>query len=220
MVSKGTRWTPQPTRCDTIRPMRIIYVALLLAMTSCSGRPDTASESPAPGADNAAATATLVTGRAPTGALVSLDPIGSPSSLPDGPAIMDQFSKAFVPETLFVRVGQAVIFKNSEDQLHNVTVTRSRTGTGVFNVSQNQGDVHTHTFDQPGEYDVICDVHPGMRALLVATTTPYASYTDARGTFTFSNVPPGLYILRVLADGKSSERNVQISGAKLDLTER
>ena len=82
---------------------------------------------------------------------------------------MDQFSKAFVPETLFVRVGQPVTFKNSEDQLHNVTVVRSRTGARVVNISQSQGDVYEHTFEQPGEYDVSCDVHPGMRATIVAS---------------------------------------------------
>ena len=133
---------------------------------------------------------------------------------------MDQFSKAFVPETLFVRVGQPVTFKNSEDQLHNVTVVRSRTGTRVLNISQNQGDVHTHTFDQPGEYDVSCDVHPGMRATLVAATTPYATFADARGTFAFQNVPPGEYRLRVSADGRDSERTVTVAGAMLDLGEK
>jgi hypothetical protein len=130
---------------------------------------------------------------------------------------MDQFSKAFVPETLFVRVGQAVIFKNSEDQLHNVTVTRSRTGAGVFNISQNQGDVYTHTFTQAGEYDVWCDVHPGMRAVIVATTTPHAMYADGRGVFEFQNVPPGNYTAHVAAEGRTGARSVEIKGAHVDL---
>jgi hypothetical protein len=135
--------------------------------------------------------------------------------MPEGHAVLDQFSKAFVPETLFVRVGQPVIFKNSEDQLHNVTVVRTRTGTGVFNVSQNQGDVHTHTFEQPGEYDVTCDVHPGMRATIVASNSPYAVYADSRGAFSFQNVPPGSYRLKVFAGGREAERTVDVAGAQL-----
>ena len=157
-----------------------------------------------------------VTGRAPGGALVTLEPAGG-APLPEGSAVMDQFSKAFVPETLFVRVGQPVIFKNSEDQLHNVTVVRSRTGGAVFNISQNQGDVHTHTFDQPGEYDVSCDVHPGMRGTIVATTSPHAMYADPRGAFSFQNIAPGQYTLRVSADGRVGERTVEVKGGNLDL---
>ena len=130
---------------------------------------------------------------------------------------MDQYSKAFVPETLFVRVGQPVIFKNSEDQLHNVSVMRMRTGTAVFNISQNQGDIHTHTFEHAGEYDVTCDVHPGMRGVVVATTTPYAMYADGQGVFTFETIPPGPYTLRVTAQGRESARRVEIAGAHVDV---
>jgi hypothetical protein len=87
----------------------------------------------------------------------------------------------------------------------------------VFNVSQNQGDVHTHTFDQPGEYDVTCDVHPGMRGVVVATTSPHAVYADARGAFSFSNIAPGAYTVRVVSDGRTGERAVDIKGAHLDV---
>jgi plastocyanin len=194
--------------------VQLTWVVLVVLAAGCSGAP--ASKPPAATEAKGAAAASQVTGRAPTGALVTLEPVGG-APLPDGSAVMDQFSKAFVPETLFVRVGQPVIFKNSEDQLHNVTVVRSRTGTGVFNVSQNQGDVHTHTFDQPGEYDVTCDVHPGMRGIVVATTTPHAVYADNRGAFTFQNVPPGQYRLRVSAAGRDVERTVDVGGGPLDV---
>ena len=145
-----------------------------------------------------------------------LEPV-EPEPLPEGHAILDQYSKQFVPETLFVRVGQPVTFKNSEDQLHNVTVVRTRTGTGIFNVSQNQGDVHTHTFAAPGEYDVTCDVHPGMRATIIATTTPYAVYADPRGAFSFANVTPGSYRLKVSFGGRDSEHPIDVAGARMDV---
>ena len=130
---------------------------------------------------------------------------------------MDQFSKAFVPDTLFVRVGQPVIFKNSDDQLHNVTVVRARTGVGVFNISQNQGDTHRHVFAESGEYEVTCDVHPGMRAVIVATTTPHAAFADNRGVFTMGNVTPGPYLLRVWAEGRILQRKLEVKGAKMDV---
>ena len=188
--------------------------ALLIAITAvgCSQPPDAAD----PVAATGAVTVSQVIGKAPANALVTLEPVnGAP--LPDGTALMDQFGKQFVPELLFVRVGQPVTFRNSEDQLHNVTVTRSRSGASVFNVSQNQLDTHTHTFDRVGEYDVVCDVHPGMRAMVVATTTPHAVYADASGAFTLPQVTPGQYTLRVAHDGRDSERVVEIAGATVDL---
>jgi len=191
-------------------------LVLLLFTFACSrpaDSPTTAAGSPP---DEATGTVTQVSGWAPAGALVTLEPTaGLP--MPEGNALLDQFSKAFVPETLFVRVGQPVTFKNSEDQLHNVTVVRTRTGAGVFNISQNQGDVYSHTFEQGGEYDVTCDVHPGMRATIVASNSPYAVYADARGAFTFQNVIPGPYRLKVSAGGRDTERTVDVAGAQLDV---
>jgi plastocyanin len=191
---------------------RLILIGVLLSAACSPASQPPASSAPA----SAASAATEVVGRAPVGAIVALEPQGG-APMPEGSAVMDQFSKAFVPETLFVRVGQPVIFKNSEDQLHNVTVVRARTGSGVFNISQNQGDVHTHTFDQPGEYDVTCDVHPGMRGTIVATSTPHAMYADPKGTFAFVNVPPGQYTLRVLAEGQEFVRAVEVTGARVDV---
>jgi plastocyanin len=196
--------------------MRRLLILLALVVAPACSRPDEVPAAATPGAEQVAATVTQLSGRAPAGSLVTLEP-AAPVPLPEGNAVLDQFSKAFVPETLFVRVGQPVIFKNSEDQLHNVTVVRTRTGTGVFNVSQNQGDVHTHTFEQAGEYDVTCDVHPGMRATIVAANTPYAVYADARGAFFFQNLTPGRYRLKVSAGGRETERAIEVAGLQMDV---
>jgi plastocyanin len=196
--------------------LRLLVLIVAVSLTACTPSPESKADT-APAASSAA-NATHVEGRAASGALVMLEPAaGAP--LPDGPAVLDQFSKAFVPETLFVRVGQPIIFKNSEDQLHNVIVVRTRTGTGVFNISQNQGDSYTHTLQAAGEYDVTCDVHPGMRATVVATTSPHAAYADAGGRFEFQNVPPGNYKLLVFANGRDVERAVEVGGAHANLGE-
>jgi plastocyanin len=195
--------------------IRLLALLGLVAAAACAGPPEVpaAATPDTPAAD---ATVTQVSGRAPAGALVALEPAaGLP--LPEGAAVLDQFAKAFVPDTLFVRVGQPVIFKNSEDQLHNVAVVRTRTGTAVFNISQNQGDVHTHTFEQAGEFDVTCDVHPGMRATIIAANTPHAVYADARGAFSFQNITPGSYRLRVSAGGRDIERAIEVAGAQMDV---
>ena len=162
---------------------------------------------------------TQVTGRAPAGALVTLEPAAGLAPMPEGGALMDQFAKQFVPTLLFVRVGQPVTFRNSEDQLHDVTIVTTRTGATVFNVSQDPYDVHHFTFDRPGEFDVNCDVHPGMRATIVATTTPYAVFADGGGRFALPNVASGAYTLQISSGGQLRERQVEVSGAAIDFSQ-
>jgi hypothetical protein len=169
---------------------------------------------PLPAADSSRA---VVTGRTTAGAIVLLEPVGAPVPLPPGPALLDQYGKAFVPDVLFVRVGQVVEFRNSEDVDHNVRVLRNPTGTMVMDVSGSQNQVFTHTFDRQGTYEVTCDVHPGMRAMIVAARTPFAVETDARGAFTIADVPAGAYKLTTLVAGQERTREVTVAGPSTDL---
>jgi plastocyanin len=201
---------------------RTTWWIVVVFAAACGASQPAPTTKPAPttgGAAGGAPGATQVTGRAPAGALVALEPAGGALPLPDGGALMDQYSKQFVPTTLFVRVGQPVTFRNSEDQLHDVTIVRSRTGSTVFNVSQDPFDVHHFTFDRPGEYEVNCDVHPGMRATIVASTTPYAVYADAAGRYVLSNVAPGAYTLQITSGGQVRERAVDVSGPGVEFSQ-
>ena len=195
---------------------RWFLVAVLSAACGSAPQQPAAVSTPAPTGPPGL---TQVTGKAPAGALVTLEPAAGPLPMPEGGALMDQFSKQFVPSVLFVRVGQSVTFRNSEDQVHDVTVVRSRTGTAVFDVSQDPFDVHHFTFDRAGEFDVNCDVHPGMRATIVATTTPYAVFADNGGRYVLANVAPGAYTLHIASGGQVKETPVQIAGASVDFSQ-
>ena len=146
-----------------------------------------------------------------------LEPASGEVPLPEGPAVLDQYGKAFVPDVLFVRVGQLVQFRNSEDVDHNIRVLRQPTGTMVMDVSGSQNQVFTHTFDQPGTFEVSCDVHPGMRGTIIATRTPYTAETDGRGGFVLRDVPAGRYVLIVLAAGQQKVQPVTVVSPKTDL---
>ena len=138
--------------------------------------------------------------------------------VPDGPAIMDQYAKQFVPEMLFVRVGQPVEFRNSEDSPHNVNVNRIPTGTAVFSTSTAPYQKYTHTFDQPGQYNVSCDIHPGMQATVVATTTPLVTVADANGRFTFATLERGTYKVIWVANGQTGEKQLEVTAGAAQLT--
>jgi len=137
--------------------------------------------------------------------------------MPEAPAVMDQYGKQFVPGELYVRVGQPVEFRNTEDQSHNVIVRRSGSGASVFNVSTDPSDKYVHTFDRPGRYDVSCDLHLGMSATIVATTSPYFAVADAGGNFTIRDVQAGSYKLITLADGQSREQAIEVAGPRTEV---
>jgi plastocyanin len=190
-------------------------VAFSIACASEPARP--AASTAAPSADTSSGRATVV-GQAPAGTVVTLESVAGPASpLPPGPAILDQYSRNFVPDVLIVRVGQPVEFRNSEDIDHNVTVVRSQTGTGVFDTSTAPFQRYEHTFDRAGRYEVSCDVHPGMRATIVATTAPHALVVDRSGRFTFGDLDPGSYKLGWSTGSGALERTIDVSPGSVDL---
>jgi plastocyanin len=195
---------------------RLILLVGLLNAIGCAGE---AQPPPGPSASQPAVSGNaVVSGQAPAGAIVSFESASGEPPLPEGPVVMDQYSRNFVPDLLFVRVGQLVEFRNSEDVDHNIRVLRNPTGTTVMDVSGSQNQVFTHTFQQPGSYDVSCDVHPGMRATIVASRTPYITAVNERGRFTLNDVPPGRYTMRVASGGRETSESVEVAAPKTELT--
>ena len=189
----------------------IVIVAASLT-SACGSSTPAAAPAPTP----AAATNSEVTGTVPPNAIVTLIPAeGAP--MPEGPAIMDQYAKQFVPNTLYVRVGQPVEFRNSEDMPHNVTVLRRGSGAEVFNVSTEPQQKYVHTFDRVGQFDVTCDIHPGMQATLIATAGAMATIADDNGRFTLSNVKPGAYKLSLNYEGRTVDQPLDVKDARTEV---
>jgi hypothetical protein len=137
--------------------------------------------------------------------------------LPAQPALMDQYAKQFVPSTLYVRVGQPVEFRNGEDMPHNVTVLRRGSGAEVFNVSTEPQQKYVHTFDRTGQFDVTCDIHPGMQATLIAAPGDLATIAADDGRFVFSNVKPGSYKLSLNFEGRTVEQPLEVKDSRTEV---
>src|SRR5206468_1446569 len=143
----------------------------------------------APATSAAAPQTGTVTGKAPANAIVVLEP-ATPKELPMGETpVMDQVSLTFTPEMLFVRTGQPVEFRNSDDTLHNVHVGNSDTKEPSFNVAIPTGERYAYTFATDGFYHVGCDIHPAMSAEIFAASTPFVTRTPSDGSFSFADVP-------------------------------
>lgn len=198
----------------------LVYAIVLMASVSagaCGGSSSAPSPPPATATSSAATANAEVTGTVPRGAVVSLLPAAGETPLPEGPAVMDQYAKQFVPNMLYVRVGQPVEFRNTEDMGHNVTVNRRDTGAAIFNVETDPQEKHVHTFDRVGQYDVTCSVHPGMQATVVATRSPLSTTAGEDGRFSLGGVPAGDYKLSVTFEGRTVEQAVAVTGPRTEV---
>lgn len=198
-----------------MRTSAAVLIALA-ALGACAAPPAPAP----PGAATASPADTAnaeVTGTTGKGAIISLLPSAGEVPLPEGPAVMDQYAKRFVPDMLYVRVGQPVEFRNTEDMGHNVTVNRRDTGAGIFSVETDPQQKHIHTFDRVGQYDVTCSMHPGMQATVVATRSPLSTTAGDDGRFTLSGVPAGDYTLSVTFEGRTVDQAVTVKGPRTEV---
>jgi plastocyanin len=177
-----------------------------------------ACQSSAPPAPPVATTATSseIVGMAPRNAIVTLLPASGPPPIPNQAAVMDQQSKQFIPNVLMVRPGQPVEFRNSEDMPHNVSVTRRGSGTEVFNVGTEPGEKHVYTFDRTGQFDVLCDMHPGMSAIVIAAPGPMTTIAEDDGRFVFASVPLGSYKVSLTFEGQTVEQALEVIGERTE----
>jgi len=140
--------------------------------------------------------------------------------VPGEPAIIDQFGMAFVPEVVVVRLGQTLEFRNSEDVLHNVHVVDRETTSTVANVATPTVDsTFQLTFESPGIYEVLCDVHAAMGAFIIVTESPYSVVAARDGAFVLPDVPHGTYTLWVwnLDATRESRREVTVEGPRAEV---
>jgi len=152
----------------------------------------------------------------PKNAIVTLVPAGGEPPMPAEPAVMDQISKQFIPNVLLARPGQPVEFRNSEDMPHNVSVTRRLSGTEVFNVGTEPHQKYVHTFDRLGQYDVRCDIHEGMEAIVIVARGPITTIANNDGTFSIPNVALGSYTASVTFEGRTVEQPLEVKSERTE----
>lgn len=108
---------------------------------------------------------------------------------------MDQNHLRFVPQVLAVTPGSTVVFINSDPSLHNV-FSPSRRGAGFDLGIYSPVETRLFTFRDPGEYVILCHIHPEMVAWVVVTDSPYYGLSDIHGEFRIPVLPQGSYRLR------------------------
>lgn len=69
----------------------------------------------------------------------------------------------FVPKELHVKTGTTVTWKNDDSAPHNVV---SSDGT-LQSPNLQKGDSWSHTFNEKGEFNYICSIHPVMQGKVI-----------------------------------------------------
>jgi plastocyanin len=144
-------------------------------------------------------------------------PSGAPSAAPPATIPMDQKDCVFVPRVVLVRASGTVEFLNSDRLLHNLhSVSKDNPS---FNRTQPKGRTIPITFAKPEMVRIDCDLHSWMRAWVVVAAHAFYAVTDGQGRFTFDQMPPGDYTLRLwhVRLGESS-RAVKVGDATTPLT--
>lgn len=126
-------------------------------------------------------------------------------------AFIDQRSMLFLPYVTAITVGGTVAFNNNDPFPHNVyTPDGEKFNLGLVS----QGVRRTRTFNRPGVYRMLCNLHPAMLAYVVVVPSSYFAVTDGKGAFSIKDVPEGTYKLTAWASGAAQDtQQVKVSGA-------
>jgi plastocyanin len=114
-----------------------------------------------------------------------------PDLMPDGDAVFDQKKCIFLSHLLGVQVGQTVLLKNSDPIGHNTNL--SPPGNSPANVLLPADGTATYTFTRElsSPVEVTCNIHPWMKAYLMARKDPYFAVSGPDGSFEIASLPAG-----------------------------
>lgn len=103
---------------------------------------------------------------------------------------LDNLECRFVPHALFIRSGQKLTMKNSDDVGHNCHIITMRNEENINLAQHNSVDVVLKSPDKvPG--NVVCDIHKWMDGVILVRDEPYVAISTEDGNFAIENVPTG-----------------------------
>jgi plastocyanin len=141
----------------------------------------------------AAATAGTVRGKVsvPKGepvAYVYVENVSAPA-VKDQHVAIEQVGKRFSPPWAVVQRGTVISFPNRDNIYHNVF---SLSSGNTFDLGlYSAGESKSHAFNEPGEVEIYCNIHPQMVASALVVPNRLFAKVKPDGTFEISGVPTG-----------------------------
>jgi plastocyanin len=145
-----------------------------------------------------------------------LDPTASAPAHAQGrtTAVMDQISKAFVPQVLAIGAGTWVEFPNSDTVSHQVY---SFSPVKRFQLPLYKGQPRAPVqFDKPGLVVLGCNIHDSMVGYIYVADTPYFGKSDAAGSVRLADLPRGRYRIVIWSQSVADDPSSLIREADID----
>lgn len=155
--------------------------------------------------------------------------------LPAGDTIIThRVGGTFEPPVAIGFVGNDLVFKNEDDQLHTthlylhlaqqerVSGRPLKNGATLYNIALPQPGMEVRRpikayfeySDDTGVIDVRCNPHPGEQAALLVFDHPYAAVTATDGSFSIAGVPAGTHEVWVWHAGRIAKwRDVAVKAS-------
>jgi plastocyanin len=113
-------------------------------------------------------------------------------------ATLGQKNMQFVPFLSVIAKGGKVIFTNDDPFPHNVNAAKPER----FDLGQMSAHAQrARTFDKPGVYQLLCNLHPNMLAYVYVTPGSYFAVTNGQGKYAIKDVPEGVHAVGAWAPG-------------------
>ncbi|CDI05879.1 Protease inhibitor Kazal-type (fragment) [Candidatus Nitrosotenuis uzonensis] len=162
-MSQTTLVQPAPAPAPTPAPAPAPTPAPAPAPTPAPAPAPTPAPAPAP---------TPAPAPAPTPAPAPAPAMSAKVSIPSGSSVpgCEATNECYIPAEVTIGIGGTVTWTNDDTAAHTVTSGNINAGgpDGVFDSSIFMaGKTFEHTFDEAGEYDYFCIVHPWMTGKVI-----------------------------------------------------
>jgi plastocyanin len=116
---------------------------------------------------------------------------------PSESVLLDQEGCVYVPHVVGLQVGQTLTIRNSDETLHNIHAMPTK--NPEFNIGQPVKGLTTEKTFEVAEVMIPfkCDVHKWMNSYAGVLDHPYFAVTQADGSYSIPNLPPGDYVVEV-----------------------
>lgn len=122
--------------------------------------------------------------------IVYAEPLDARPRITPRRGTLTQKNKSFLPHIVAVSAGSTVDFPNQDPIFHNVF---SLSRPAAFDLGlYRAGASKSRTFTEPATYQVFCNIHPEMTAVILVLPTSYITEADAEGNYKLE-LPLGLY---------------------------
>ncbi len=112
--------------------------------------------------------------------------------LPETKPELDNLKCAFVPHVMFIRAGQSILVKNSDQTGHNAKFSFFKNDEVNPMIPVGGSKEVPTKVEEPGPTKVECSIHPWMSGYVIVAGHPYVAVSDATGKIKIEKLPAGV----------------------------